>query len=160
MKKSTPTEPGKIKPRKGWSRYSRPYAPCKPRPPVKNFVDEQRTELGRISSFPTSLEAIHVPEGVDWSNINVDLLAEVSDYLDTYELVFYTYKTIETPNPHYESQMKQHEKDLVRWEEEKAHHDAELKEWKAWVKQEEASDLEKQLKIAEDLLKKHGRAVG
>jgi hypothetical protein len=153
----------KIKPKKGWSVYSKPWAPSKPHEPKKTYIDHDRQEIGSVGlsegdDNSYSELQIPLPEGVNPDNV---VFVFTSDYSDGHEhtLRFYNKSPREVENPHYEREMKYYKKALEKYEADKATHKEDLKVWKEWVAQEQEAQLQRNLKHAEDLLKKHGRLI-
>jgi hypothetical protein len=151
----------KIKPKKGWSVYSKPWAPSKPREPKKTYIDHDRQEIGSVGLCEGDDNSycelqIPLPEGVNPDNV-VFVLMRTGE--NEHTLRFYNKSPREVENPHYEREMKYYKKALEKYEADKAAHKEELKEWNAWKKQEEEAQLQRNLKHAEDLLKKHGRLI-
>lgn len=151
----------KIKKKPGWSRYSKPYLSSAPTEPLKTLREEEETVLVSKTvydgtSFP--LDEL-VPEGQDISELRVTFKWEHSGYDGDRDntIVVSTVSVKEKENPHYKRQLKAYEKAYSEWKVKKDAFTEELKEWKAWVKQEEEADTQHKLAWAEKLLKKHGR---
>lgn len=154
----------RIKPKKGWSRYYKPIMPSAPDKPIEELTVEEHKilfskEMSRYSKY--SLSDFNIPEGVDWKNISVEIepLGSYDDDDDRVELKFYLTTTVSQPNPNYQRALKLYEKNLKEYQEKKAVYKEEIKQWKLWVKQEEEDTLQRNLKHAEEFLKKHGKEV-
>ena len=154
----------RIKPKKEWSRYSKPIMPSAPDKPIEELTVEDHKilfskEMSRYSKY--SLSDFNIPEGVDWKDISVEVepLSSYDDDDDRVELKFYLTTTVSQPNPNYQRALKLYEKNLKEYKEKKAAYKEEIKQWKLWVKQEEEDTLQRNLKNAEEFLRKHGKEV-
>ena len=153
----------KIKQKRGWSRYTKPYLPSAPTPPEKKVVVETVKEIGTKPIYRDtrySVAELPFPDGEDLETVFVELQVETDYSGDAdYVLRFYTVDTEERDNPRYKALQRDYEKRLAEWQAQSDGYKQELKEWKAWVKQEEEDDLQRNLRHAEALLKKHGKTV-
>ena len=155
----------KIKPRKGWSVYSAPRLPSKPKEPKKTYIEYGKQEIGSVALCEGDDNSyaklqVPIPEGVNPDDVVFILRKDYYDSDDIeYTLKFYNKSPREVENPHYEREMKNYKKALEKYEVDKATHKEELKVWKEWAEQEKNKDLQRNLKWAEDLLRKHGKVV-
>ena len=155
----------RIKPKKEWSRYSKPRMPSAPVKPIKELTVEEHQVLfsKNMSKYcKYSLSDFIIPEGVDWKDISVEVSFDSYDEDeddDSIELKFYLTTTLSQPNPNYQRALKLYEKNLKEYQEKKAAYKEEIKQWKLWVKQEEEDTLQRNLKNAEEFLRKHGKEV-
>lgn len=153
-------EDKKIKPRKGWSEYTKPRAPTKPHEPLKEFTRHVNTHITTLNKWSEiALSDLELPEGTSLGDLVVKVEGIDEDRYGSsdVEVSILARKWLTDPNPFYEQEMKKYQKALEEWEVKKKAHSQEIKEWKAWVKQLEGERLEKNLAHAEELLKAHGR---
>lgn len=76
-------------------------------------------------------------------------------YIDN--LYFFKIKIIQIENENYSDEMRIYTKKKATYDEKKKKHDLEVAEWKIWADREKEKNLQKSLKEAEELLKKHHR---
>ena len=150
----------KIKAKKGWYVGWEPRAPYEPRRPEEFYETEEFTELSvhDVANDPcghkcTRLSDIRLPEGVKSEDV-------VIKYFDADGDNGYKFGTVVTKrhrHPNYKQDLARYEKDIKAYEVAVERHKEDVKLWKLWVKQDRAAYVERQIKNAEAVLRKHGR---
>lgn len=151
----------KIKKRAGWSHYSAPNPPRKPKAPVKFLTEDRWKEIHSKVVYPdspVSFAELHIPDGIDLQDTYLTLRTDAYDD-GSYTLVTSTVTRATRENPHFESEKARYEKELTDWQAQMKLHQQELQEWKAWKKQETSAAVERKLAAAENFLKRHGRLL-
>lgn len=143
-----------MKKKAGWSTYSKPFAPSPPRKPEEFYENTSRAPFFTANAYEIKLSDIPLPEGVALHEIKMHANA---DYSGDVEVEFFIEKTVTIRDPNFPKMMKDYEKRLEEYKVEKEKHAQEVKDWEVWKKEEETKQLERQLKHATNLLKKHGR---
>lgn len=146
-----------IKARKGWSIYSKPMKPLAPLKPSKVIITESGTEVLRkeVYQFSETLLSELIPGGGDPKNFSLQVSTEDSYGCTIIVLRVLSENSTERENPNYDKELVSYNEMLTKWNLQVQKYKEELKEWKLWVEQEKQIDLEKKIKSAKDLLKKH-----
>ena len=151
----------KIKQRKGWSRYSKPFLISAPTPPKKFLHDSEETavfEKRIYENCPISMSDFSIPENVNLNDVKVELIIERDYDADCdYTLKFSTSNIVERENPYFDRELKFYQSSYEKWKIRKEQFKQELKEWNAWVVQEKEEDLQSRLESAKKLLEKHDK---
>jgi hypothetical protein len=141
----------KIQKRPLWSTYSQPRAPQPPSEPKEYLKSYQ--EFHRTTSY-ISLKELQLPEGKTLEDVFIERNCDCSSGGDI-ELTFSV--MVSKLNDNYQTHLKHYYLALDKYEIAKEQFQQELKEWHLWRNQEERDELDRQLKHAADLLKKHGK---
>jgi hypothetical protein len=144
-----------MKNKKNWNIYLKPYGPVKPIEPEKKINQYDELEIAEDYDTFINLSTIELPSGVDWHDVEIRF--SPSDHAVHWKAV--SNKQIEIDNPRYESQLEEYKKRLEDWKLKKIEHDKELQEWEIWCNLQKEKQLQRDLKRAEALLKKHGMCV-
>ena len=156
-----------IKKKPGWRRYAKPIAPYAPIKPKKENIRNKFVSFASqsvIDGDTIRLSDFAIPEGIDWRDIIINISQDCDRYRYSYNpnawaakidigsfnnevLINHQYKQ---ELEHYNQQYKEYKKKKVKYKEE-------VKAWESWKLQDEKEQLEKRLKKAKDLLKKHNR---
>lgn len=147
---------GKIKPKNGWRIGFPPSPPRAPNPPSKMLTGQISLAKYSCNFEGNPLSSLTLPEGVRLEDVSWYVEAS-SSYDDTSEVLLEFFFNKERPNPNYDQQIFEYQKDLSIYQASKKLFKAELKLYNAWVKQEKQNQLELKLKQAENLLKENGR---
>jgi hypothetical protein len=154
-----------IKKKSGWTRHIAPSflaaAPCKPQKTIENV--ERITELytmGNYGELNLGLLLDRLPPGSHLHDVIVSSNASrgYDDEPDV-SVSFFIREMKTIVNPYYEKHVKDYEKYYAAWLIEKDNHKIVLKEWKAWVEQEDEINRLDKIAKAKKLLENNGMKV-
>lgn len=154
-----------IKKKTGWSRHVKPHLETAPKPPQKmleNVVKETELyNMGNFGEYNLGMLLSQLPPGSNLYDVNVSSECSHGGYDDEIDVSVSFFlremKTIENLN--YDKQLKNYDKNYKAWLLKKTKHVDELKEWSAWVKQEDEKDHLLKLTRAKKLLESNGMKV-
>jgi len=141
-----------IEKRKGWSLHVPPTPPHKPTPPREKILTFTRKWI-HTAYDSCYIGDIKLPEDCSHADVYVESHVDHGDLT----MDFYVVKSNETDNPDFQLELKRWNENYQQWVLDDKEYHKELVEWTEWKQQQQAIEREKELKKAEELLRRHGR---
>lgn len=141
-----------IEKRHGWSLHVPPSPPPRPQPPREKTITYTRKWV-HTAYESCYVGDIKIPEGYSYADLYVETCQNYGDL----SMEFYIINRAESDNPTYQHELKRWEENHSKWAAEDKEYHEELKQWTLWKQQQQSMELEKDLKKAEELLRRHGR---